>query len=130
MDPGHRGGYNHPPGAKIQEVTNLVDIPETQRRMDQKDLERLVEKIHSMHLVVPGAVAHLFQIQCAMTQGGVDQAWLSPALHCEIADCRGLTLQAAARPTDLANIFCREPTHLGFCNASGIGAGEVWIYPA
>ena len=51
-----------------------MDIPSTQHMMDRKDLERLVGKLRSMHLAVPGAVAHLFHIQRALNQGGVDQA--------------------------------------------------------
>ena len=36
-------------------------------------------------------------------------------------------MQTAARPTHLDEIVCREPTHLGFCDASGINAGDVWL---
>ena len=52
---------------------------------------------------------------------------MSPAFHCEITDWGGggIALQAAARHTHLANIFRCELTHLGFCNASGLGAGGV-----
>ena len=49
--------------------------------MGKKDLERLVGKILSMHLAVPGAVTHLFHIQHALNQEEVDQAWLSPAFN-------------------------------------------------
>ena len=40
-----------------------------------------------------------------------------------------LALQAASRPTHLAEIVHREPTHLGFCDTSGLGAGGVWLDP-
>ena len=104
-----------------------MDIPATQRGMGRKDLECLVGKLRSMHLAVPGDAAHLFHIQRALNQGGVDRAWLSPAFHCELADWKALTLQAASRPTHLEEIVRQEPTHIGFCDASGIGAGGVWI---
>ena len=61
------------PERKLEEILTLVAIPPTQRRMGRKDLERLVGKLRSMHLAVPGAVAHLFHIQWALNQGGVDQ---------------------------------------------------------
>ena len=80
-----------------------------------------------MHLAVPGAVAHLFHIQRALNQGSMDCAWLSPAFHCELSDWKALALQAASRPTHLAEIVYREPTHLGFCDALGLGAGGVWL---
>ena len=102
-----------------------MDIPATQRRMGRKDLGYLVGKLCSMYLAVPGAVAHLFHIQCTLNQGGVDRAWLSQAFHREIAYWKALILQAASRPTHLAEIVRREPTHLGFCDASGLGVGGV-----
>ena len=56
-----------------------MDIPATQRRMGQEDLEFLVGKLCSMHLAVPGAVVHFFHIQSVLNQRGVDRAWISPA---------------------------------------------------
>ena len=86
MDPQHKGRDSHPPERKLEELLTLVNIPPTQRRMGRKDLERLVGKLHSMHLAVPGVVAHLSHIQRALNQGGVDQAWLSPDFHRELAN--------------------------------------------
>ena len=57
--------------SKLEELLTIVDIPATQRRMGQKYLERLVGKLRSMHLAVPGEVAHLFHIKHALNQGGV-----------------------------------------------------------
>ena len=104
-----------------------MDIPPIKRRMGRKDLERLVGKLCSMHLAVTGAVAHLFHIQWALNQGGVDRSWLLPDFHRELANLKVLTLQAASRPTHLAEIVRWEPIHLGFCDASGLGAGGLWL---
>ena len=90
------------PERKLEELLTLVDIPPTQRRMGRKDLERLVGKIRSIHLMVPLSVAHLFHVQRALNQGGVDQAWLSPDFHPELADWKVLAFQAASQPTYLA----------------------------
>ena len=62
------------PERKLEELLTLVGIPVTQRRMVRKGLERLVGKLRSMHLAVPGAVSHLFHIQRTLNQGGVDRA--------------------------------------------------------
>ena len=62
--------------------------------------------------------------------GGVDREWLSPAFPHKLADWKALALQAASWPTHLAEIARREPTHLGFYDVSGLGAGGVWIDPA
>ena len=69
----------------------------------------------------------LYHIQCALSQARTDRAWLSPDFHREIVDWTTLADQTADRPTHLAEIVRREPTHLGFCNASGLGAGGVWL---
>ena len=74
------------PERKLQELRALLDIPISQRRMDPTELERLVGKLLSMHLAVPGAVAHLYHIQRTLPQAGTDRAWLSSAFHCKIAD--------------------------------------------
>ena len=95
--------------------------------MGRKELERLVGKLRSVHLAVPGAVAHLYHIQRALAQAGTDRAWLSPALHCEIADWKMLAYQTSDRPTHLAKIVYRKPTHLGYCDASGLGSRGGWI---
>ena len=70
-----------------------------------------------MHLAVPGGVAHLYHIQLALSQAGMDRAWLSSDFHREIADWTTLADQTADRPTHLAEIVRREPTHMGFCDA-------------
>ena len=113
------------PERKLQELRDLLDIPTSQRRMGRKELEHLLGKLRSMHLVVPGAVAHLYHIQCALSQAGTDRAWLSSDFYREIADWNMLADQTANRPTHLAEIVRRKPTHLGLCNASGLGAGGV-----
>ena len=84
------------PERKRKELLTLVDIPATQSRTGRKKLECLVGKLRSMHLAVPGAVAHLFHIQGALNQGGVDRAWLSPDFHRELSYWKLLALQAAS----------------------------------
>ena len=46
---------------KHLELLQLLAIPATQHWMDQKELERLVRKLRSVHLVVPRAVAQCIQ---------------------------------------------------------------------
>ena len=84
------------PERNLEELLTMVDIPATQCRMGRKDLERLVGKLCSMHLAVTGAVDHLFHIQRALNQGGVDRAWLSPDFHQELSYWKLFALQAAS----------------------------------
>ena len=118
------------PERKLKDLLTLVDIPPTQHRMVLKDLDCLVRKLRSMHLEVPGAVAHFFHIQRALNQGGVNQAWLSPEFDRKLANWKVLALQAASRPMHLSEIVRWETTHLGFCDASGLGLGGMWLDPA
>ena len=69
---------------KNLELLKLLSIPATKRRMVRKELERLVRKLRSMHLAVPGAVAHLYHIQSALAQEGEDRSWLLSYFHREI----------------------------------------------
>ena len=54
------------PERKLQELRDLLAIPTTQLQMGRKELERLVRKIHSIYLVVPGVIAHLYHLQQAI----------------------------------------------------------------
>ena len=98
--------------------------------MGRNKLEHLVGKLLSMHLAVPGAVAHLYHIQRPLEQVGGGNAWLLSYFHWEINNWSALVVQMIARPRHLAEIVCQKPTHLGFCNASGIGARGVWLNPS
>ena len=118
------------PERKLQELLTLVTIPETQHCMGQKDLEPLVGKLCSMHVVEPGAVSHLYHSQHNISQKGVDRAWLSPSFHQQIADWRALAVQMAARPIHLDKNVHRKLKHLGFSNDLVLGVGGVWLDPS
>ena len=83
-----------------------------------------------MHLAVTVAAAHLYHIQRALSEAGMNMDWLSPYFHCKITDWKIMADQTAERPTHLAEIVRRKPTHLGFCDASGLRAGGVWLDPS
>ena len=89
---------------KHLELLKLLSILVSQHRMGQKELERLVGKIRFMYIAVPGAVAHLYHIQRALTQGGKDRAWLLAEFHRGIDNWSALVAQAFPRPTHLAEI--------------------------
>ena len=56
------------PKRKLHEQTQLLAIPAIQRGIGQKELERLVGNLCSMHLAVPGVLAHLYHIQRTLVQ--------------------------------------------------------------
>ena len=128
---GHRGRDIHPSREEARGASHPGGYPRHPEQNGPKGPGTPSEKtpIHAP-CSARGGVAHLFHIQRALNQGGVDQAWLFPAFRCKLIDCKAFTLQAASRLTNLAEIVHREPTHLGFCDTSGLGAGGVWIDPA
>ena len=50
------------------ELIYLLEIPNIQRRRSVKKLERLIRKLRSMHLAVPGAIVHFYKMQVALTR--------------------------------------------------------------
>ena len=84
------------PEQKHLEFLQLLTILATQRRMVRKELESLVGKLCSMYLAVPRAVAHLYHIQRALTQGGKYKAWLLGEPHREIDNWGALVAQTVA----------------------------------
>ena len=54
---------------------------------------------------------------------------MSSEFHHKITDWCTLADQTAARSTHLAEIVHRKPTHLGFFDTSGLGAGGMWLEP-
>ena len=49
------------------DLLSLLVIPTTQRRISVKNLERLIGKIHSMHLNVSGSISHFYVMQVVLT---------------------------------------------------------------
>ena len=105
----------------LKDLLTLADIPANQRRMGRKDLERLVAKLRSMHLAVPGVMANLFHIQHALNQGGVDRAWICPAFHRKSHRLEGACPKSGVQADAPGGNFplVNHP--------SGLGAGGVWL---
>ena len=118
------------PPCRLKELESLLAISPSQRRLPVSKLHSLIGKLWSMHLTVPGAIRHFFFIQEALTKAGTaSKAYLSKAFHQEITHWQRLSTNSLARPHFVAEVVRRLPTALEFCNASGIGAGGVWINP-
>ena len=95
-----------------------------------KDLECLVRKLRSMHLVVPGAVAHLYHIQRALSQVGGGPGMAAAVI---LSIYRGLEVPSGANKSQsrAPGQNCLSLTHpMGLFGASGLGLGCVWIDPS
>ena len=118
------------PPRRLAELKELLPIPPSQRRLAVDKLRKLIGKLRSMHLAVPGAIGHFYHLQKALTTAGSGRrAYLTAGFHRDIAHWTQLTEDVLSRPTALAEVVHRLPTNMGFCDASGLGAGGVWLDP-
>ena len=85
-----------------------------------------------MHLAIPGAVGHFYNLQRSLTAAHHAHratAYVTSGFHSDLRFWRQLCAEVHTRPTYLAEIVQRLPTDIGFTDASGLGAGGVWIDP-
>ena len=114
------------PPCRLVELKDLLDIPDSLWRMSVKKLCALIRKLRSMQ--VPSAIRHFYHIQAALTKAySGRRAYLSQAFHAEIAHWRHLCDDTLSRPAYIVEVVQRLATALGYCDASGKGAGGVWF---
>ena len=85
-----------------------------------------------MHLAIPGEVGHFYNLQQSLTAAHHAHratAYVTSGFHSDLRFWRRLCAEMPTRPTYLAEIVQRLPTYIGFTDASGLGAGGVWIDP-
>ena len=83
-----------------------------------------------MHLAVHGAIGYFLYIKGDLTEARTGtKSYLSKDFHQEILYWQRLCKDSLAWPRFLAEVVQRLPTALGFYDASGTGAGGVWIEP-
>ena len=117
------------PDIKHKNIFELFNLMALQHPMVRKYLEQIIGELHYIHLVVPVAVACLYNLQHTLTQGDENRALILTEFHQDLGDWNVLVKQAEDLPIDLADIVQAKPTHLGFLNTSIIGAVCIWIEP-
>ena len=53
---------------QLKDLATIPSITPTQHHITRKKLERLIEKLCSIHLVIPGAIGYFYHIQMALTR--------------------------------------------------------------
>ena len=89
----------------LVELKIILAIPPSQRRMSTKKLERLIGKLRSMHLPIPGAVGHFYHLQMAFTashHASRATAYLSKSFHRDVKSWQSLCADMGSCPTYLA----------------------------
>ena len=85
-----------------------------------------------MHLVVPGAIGHFYAMQVVLTSSQPANRvteYLSARFYLDVNFWRDLYEVMDIHTTYLEEIVNRGPSNLGYCDASGVGEGGVWVDP-
>ena len=104
----------------------LIVIPTTQCRISFKNLERLIGKLHSMHLAVPGVIGHFYAMQVALTHNRAAKnatANLSTWFHQDIKFWWSLCVKMTTCLTYLDELVHRDASDMGYIDTSGQGNG-------
>ena len=95
----------------------LNTFPWSRRNCPKRELQRLLGKIRSMILAIPGGVGYLFWIQHQVKQAG-EQILLTPHFHDAMEDFRWLAKDVSGRPTRLAEVVPEVPLYNGTSGAT------------
>ena len=111
------------PFKRLSELKILLAIPPSQRHMSTKKLERLIGKLRSIHLAIPGAVGHFYHLHKALTAANHASRvtyYLFKDFHRDVQFCQDM----GSRPTFFAETFQRLATDIGYTDALVLGCGE------
>ena len=106
----------------------LASIPVTQKHTTIKKWHKLLGKLQSMSLALPGARNIFSTMQNALVLSSKNRISLHKGVHQALEDFRWMHTNIASRPTRIAELVPLLPSAIGFHDASGLGAGGV-VYP-
>jgi hypothetical protein len=111
--------------ARLAEI--LAEIPRSQKRLSIKKWHRLLGELRSMSIAIPGARGLFSQLQVAGRTEEQGRIRLHRGFHDTLDDFRWLQRDLEHRPTRLYELVPMSPTLVGSHDASGLGAGGVWL---
>jgi hypothetical protein len=111
--------------ARLHEL--LASISKDRKRMSLSTYHQLLGELRSMALALPGARGLFSHLQLALRSRQGTRLRLSPSFHAALDDFRTLVDSLGARPTRLYELVPTTPSLIGAHDASGVGAGGVWI---
>ena len=100
-------GTLRPSPKRMANLETHLDIPPSQRQIYTKKLERLIGKLRSVHLAVPGAVGHFYNLQKSLTadhHAHRATAYVTTGFHSDLCFWRGLCADMPTHPTYLEKI--------------------------
>ena len=103
----------------------VLSIPRTQQRVGVDKWHRVLSKLRSMALSLPGARGILSQMKEALCHVKGKRVTLSPGVHKALDDFKWLAEDVAKRPTRMYELVPLLPTVDGYHGASGYMCGGV-----
>jgi hypothetical protein len=121
---GGRGTASTAPAA----LSALLDsIVPSQKRLSLTAWHRLLGKLRSMSIALPGARGLFSAMQAVIPTNASGCLRLDKGFHDAIADLWWCSDSMRDRPTRLQELVAMQPALLGAHDASGRGAGGVWF---
>ena len=120
------------PPKRLTELKILLAIHPYLRRMSNQKMEHLIEKLHIIHLAIPGAMGHFYHLQMALTfanHASRAASYLTKSYHMDVKFWQFLCEDMGSWPTYLFEIVQHLATEVGYTDGSGLGCGGVWINP-
>lgn len=116
------------PPRRLARLRDLLDsIPPTRKRLSVDTLHQLLGELRSMSMALPGSRGLFSHLQQALQSRVGTRIRLTAAFHNALNDFRWIQTQLATRPTRLYELVPTAPTLTGTHDASGSGAGGVWL---
>jgi hypothetical protein len=116
------------PARRLHRLAELLaSIPQEQQRLSLDKWHSLLGELRSMSIALPGSRGLFSALQVALRTAVGTRLRLSKGFHDALQDFRWLHRDLASRPTRLQELVPVHPTLVGAHDASGYGAGGVWL---
>ena len=121
------GGTIELPPHRVERLHEMLRaFPRSRRTCRKKDLHKLVGELRSMIIAIPGGVGCLSWLQERL-KSAPDRIYLNNQFKDAIDDFKWLANDITSRPTNIGEVVPEVPVYVGCSDASGLGAGGVWL---
>jgi len=121
------GGTIELPPHRVERLHEMLRaFPRSRRTCRKKDLHKLVGELRSMIIAIPGGVGCLSWLQERL-KSAPDRIYLNHQFKDAIDDFKWLANDITSRPTRIGEVVPEVPVYVGCSDASGLGAGGVWL---
>ena len=116
------------PPDKFEKISTILKTTIKQHSVPTKEFQNLVGKLRHASLALPSAKGLFTPINHALQN---DPQYINiksnKDLKLNLQDWKYLLNEVKKRPTSVHEVVHKEPHYIGYCDASGHGAGGVWL---